>query len=42
MLIEGVDRLPVSYRHLVGWLNKPLPVYSLLTEFLPAVEVEAG
>ncbi|MFC1910453.1 hypothetical protein ACFLXC_04095, partial [Chloroflexota bacterium] len=42
VLIEGGDRLPVSYRHLAGWLNEPLPGYSLLTDFLPAVEVEAG
>ena len=40
--IEGGERVPAQYRYLVGWLDEPLPEYSLLTELLPAVEVTAG
>jgi len=41
--------VPPQYRHLVGWIDEPLPEYSLMTQdyslqaaFLPAVEVAEG
>jgi predicted RNA-binding Zn-ribbon protein involved in translation (DUF1610 family) len=40
VLIEDGEPVPPEYRYLAGWLSEPLPEYSLLTEFLPAVEVE--
>jgi predicted nucleic acid-binding Zn ribbon protein len=38
--IEGGERVPAQYRYLTGWIDEPLPEYSLLTELLPAVEPE--
>jgi len=38
--IEGGEPVPPQYRHLVGWIDEPLPGYSLMT--LPAVEAEEG
>jgi len=45
--IEGGELVPPQYRHLVGWIDEPLPDfslmiedYSLLAALLPAVEVE--
>lgn len=42
--IEGGEPVPPQYRHLVGWIDEPLPAYSLMTEdyILPAVEVTEG
>ena len=37
--IEGGERMPGQYRYLAGWIDEPLPEYSLLTA-LPAVEPE--
>lgn len=40
--IEGGEPVPPQYRHLVSWIDEPLPGYSLMTEdyLLPAVETE--
>ncbi len=47
--IEGGEPVPPRYRSLVGWIDEPLPEFSLMTQdyslqaaFLPAVEVEGG
>ena len=42
VMIEGGEPLSPHYRYLVGWIDEPLPEYSLAVELLPAVEVEAG
>jgi len=36
-IIEGGEPVPPQYRHLIGWVDEPLPEYSLMT-----IEVEAG
>ncbi|MFC1926773.1 ArdC family protein, partial [Chloroflexota bacterium] len=41
VLIEGGDPVPPQYRDLVGFINEPLPGYSLMT-LLPVVEIEPG
>ena len=35
--IEGGEPVPPEYRHLIGWVDEPLPEYSLMT-----MEVEPG
>jgi len=42
VLIEGGEPVPSRYRHLIGWVNEPLPEYSLAVELLPAVETTTG
>jgi len=37
--IEGGELIPSQYQYLSSWVDEPLTEYSLLTEFLPAVEV---
>jgi hypothetical protein len=40
LLIEGGEPIPPQYRDLIGWIDEPLPEYSLM--MLPAVEVKEG
>jgi len=42
VLVEDGERVPPQYRGLIGWVNEPLPEYSLMTapQHLPAVEAE--
>jgi len=39
-MIEGGEPIPPQYRGLIGYINEPLPGYTLMT--LPAVEVAEG
>jgi predicted nucleic acid-binding Zn ribbon protein len=42
LTIEGGELIPSKYQYLSGWLDEPLPDYSLLTEFFPEVEATSG
>ena len=42
VLVEGGDLIPPQYHDMVGFINEPLSEYSLIAEFSPAVELEAG
>ncbi len=40
--VETGECVPPRYRHLIGWLNAPIPGYSLNVDLLPSVDVETG
>jgi len=40
VMIEDGERVPPQYRHLVGWIDEPLPEYILQVTLLPQVETK--